>query len=101
MFADFEFPAPATLDQVDLYCSHDQWKIELQLQNIDARVEKREIPPAEDLRRLATRTIRTRGIDYLVIGDENQTARDIASDPARWGLRQVAMEGGAKLYEIQ
>jgi hypothetical protein len=101
MHADFDFAAPVTVDRVDLYCSHDQYKIDLRLEGIDAGVEKLEGTPAADLRRLATRTIRSRGIDYLVIGDDFQAARDIETDPARWGLRPVASEDNAKLYRIQ
>ncbi len=101
MYAEFEFPAPAMLDRVDLYCAHDQWKIEMRLENIDAKIEKREVPPVADLRRLATRTIRARGIDYLLVGDDYQATGDIAADPAGWGLREAGREGGTRLYQIQ
>jgi hypothetical protein len=101
MHADFVFEAPVTLDRVDLYCSHDQWKIDMKLDGIPAHVEKLEGLPIGDPRRLATRTIRSRGIDYLVIGDDYPVAGDMATDPTGWGLRPIGAEGGAKLYEIQ
>ncbi len=101
MYADFDFEAPVTLDRVELYCSHDQWKIDLKLDGIDARIEKLERPPTADLRRLAIKTIQSRGIDYLVIGDDFTAAKDIAADPARWGLALLAAEDNTKLYKIQ
>jgi hypothetical protein len=101
MYADFDFPAPVPLDRVDLFCSHDQYKIDLKLEGIDAKIEKSDNTPVADLRRLAARTVRSRGIDYLVIGDDFQAAGDIAANPARWGLSVVATEGNATLYRIQ
>jgi len=101
MHVDFEFAVPVTLDRVDLYCSHDQYKIDLKLEGIEAKIERIDNRPMADLRKLATRTVRARGIDYLVIGEDFPAAREMASDPARWGLRQVAAEGSAKVYKIQ
>jgi hypothetical protein len=101
MYAEFDFPAPVRLDRVDLYCSHDQGKIDLKLEGIEAKIERFDNPPVGDLRRLATRTIKSRGIDYLLIVDEYQAAQDIAADPERWGLKLVATEGNARIYRIQ
>ena len=101
MYVDFDFPAPVTLDRVDLYCSHDQSKIDLKIEGIETKIEKFDNQPTSDLRRLATRTIKSRGIDYLLIGGEYQAGSDIASDPERWGLKPVATEGNARIYQIQ
>lgn len=101
MWADFDFPAPVALDRVDLYCSHDQSKVDLKIEGIYTKIEKFDNQPTSDLRRLATRTIKSRGIDYLLIGEDYQAAKDIASDPARWGLRTIASESNATLYQIQ
>ncbi len=101
MYADFDFEAPVTLDRVDLFCSPDQSKIDLKLEGIDAHIERLEHQPVTDLRRLAAETIRSRGVDYLVIADDSAAGSDIAADASRWGLRLLASEGGAKLYRIQ
>lgn len=100
MHADFDFPAPAALDRVDLYCSHDQYGIDLKLDGIEAKVEKLEGKAVADLRRLATRTIRSHGVEYLVIGGAHQAARDIEADPARWGMVRIATEGDVNIYRI-
>lgn len=101
MYVDFEFEIPVTLDRVDLYCSHDQDPVDMKLEGIDAKIEKIDGMSAGDLRKLATRTIRSRGIDYLLIGDDYLEAAEITADPSRWGLRPVATEDRATIYQIQ
>ncbi len=101
MHVDFDFEAPVTIDRVDLYCSPDQWKVEMRLDGVDAKRERIDGHPVADLRALATRTVKSRGIDYLVIGGDDAFARDITSDPARWGLKLTGSEGETKLYQIQ
>jgi hypothetical protein len=86
---------------VELYCSHDQDEIEVHLDGIDARLDKTYGRPAGDLRRLATRTVKSRGIAYLMIGRDYPAAADMQADPARWGLRLAAQEEAGRLYEIQ
>ena len=101
MTLDFDFGAPTELDRVELDCSHDQDKIDVHLDGIDARLEKTEGHPAGDLRRLASRTVKSRGISYLMMGKDYPAAADMQSDPARWGLRLAAQEEAGRLYEIQ
>jgi hypothetical protein len=101
MHVDFDFEIPVTLDRVDLYCSRDAAGIDMKLDGIDARVEKIEGMPTGDLRRLATRTIQARGVDFLLIGDDFLAAADIAADPAQWGLHEIANEDRTRLYRIQ
>jgi len=101
MYLDFDFQKPVELDRVELHCSHDQWKIDLRLDGIDAKVEKLEDAPLPDLRRLATRAIERHNIGYLMIGNDYQASNDIKADPARWGLRLAAQHESGRLYEIQ
>lgn len=101
MFLDFIFPTNTTLDRVELAAAHDQWKLDLRLDNIPATLEKLELPPLPDLRRQATQTIKSRGIDYLLIGRNAPQAADMKADPARWGLRLAAAKAGDALYQIQ
>jgi hypothetical protein len=101
MHVDVDFGAPVELDRVELHSSHDQYKINVHLEGIDAKLEKLDDPPTEDLRRLATRTIKARGIDYLLLGRDYADAAEIGKDPVRWGLRSLAAHDGDILYEIQ
>ena len=101
MTLDFDFNVPTPLDRVELYCSHDQGRIEVHLDGIDAHLEETDGHPMGDLRRLATRTVKARGIGYLMIGKDYPAAADMQADPARWGLRLASQEEAGRLYEIQ
>lgn len=101
MHVDIDFGGPVTLDRVDLHASHDQWKIDVSLDGVAAKPEKLEDPPFTDLRRIATATVKARGIDYLLIGGDHWLAKDIDGDPARWGLKKIADRGPTWLLKIQ
>ncbi|HVW87597.1 MAG TPA: hypothetical protein VHB50_23075 [Bryobacteraceae bacterium] len=49
------------------------------LDNIDAGLQQIHNQPTGDLRRLATATVKARGIDYLVIGGEFTGPTDMGS----------------------
>jgi hypothetical protein len=100
MHVDVDFGLSTAIDRVELHSSHDQGKIEIQL-DVPAKLDKLEDPPAGDLRRLATETVKARGIDYLFIDNLYRIAEDIGKDPARWGVEFIAERGGNKLYRIQ
>jgi hypothetical protein len=109
MHVDVDFGAPVEIDRVELHSSHDQGKIEVHPERceggaciaIPARLDELEDPPAGDLRRLATQTVKARGIDYLFLDDANWTAADMSKDPARWGMEFIADRAGNRLYRIQ
>jgi len=100
MHVDVDFGAPVEIDRVELHSSHDQGKIEIQL-DVAAKLDKLDDPPLGDLRRLATETVKARGIDYLLLDDPYWIAADISKDPARWGLEFIAERAGNRLYRIR
>jgi hypothetical protein len=100
MHVDITFNGPVELDRIDLYCSHDQWKIEVRPEGFEAKLEKLDRKPVGDLRGLATRTIKARGIEYLFIGSDYPAAADIRKDPRRWGLKPVIEDAGDRIYQI-
>jgi hypothetical protein len=101
MHIDFRFENPVDLDRVELDCSHDQWQIQLKLDGIDAQATKDDLPPRDDLRALAMRTVQSRRIDYLMIGNDFPASADMASAPARWNLETVARQESGVLYAIR
>jgi hypothetical protein len=101
MFIDVDFNGPVQLDRVELHCSHDQAAIDVKLEGVKATLEKLEDPPLGDLRRLATATVKKRGVDYLLIGGDHWLTADIDGDPGRWGLRKIADRGDTWLLQIQ
>jgi hypothetical protein len=100
MHVDVDFGAPTEIDRVELHSSHDQGKIEIGL-DVPARLDKLEDPPAGDLRKLATQTVKARGIDYLFIDNPYRIASDVRQDPERWGMEFIADRGGNRLYRIR
>jgi len=101
MSVDVNFGERVLLDRVELHCSHDQWKVDVRLEGVKASREKLEDPPLGDLRRIATATVKARGIDYLLIGGDYWLTADIDGDPDRWGLKKVADRGSTWLFQIQ
>jgi len=109
MHVDVDLGAPVEMDRVAIYCSHDQPGIQIHPETCDAgdcvpisaTLTTVDDPPPDDLRREATRTVKSRGIDYLVFDDGYWTAADITKDPARWGLEFIANRAGNRLYRIQ
>jgi len=101
MWIDADFGAPVQLDRVELHCSLDEQAIDVKLESVNASLTKAIDPPREDLRRLATATVKRRGIDYLLITPGHWLTPDIESDPARWGLKKIADRGDAWLFQIQ
>lgn len=101
MWIDVDFGAPVQLDRVELHSSLDEQDTDVKLEGVNASLTKLDDPPSEDLRRLATETVKKRGIDYLLIGPGHWLTPDIESDPERWGLKKIADRGDAWLYQIQ
>jgi hypothetical protein len=81
--------------------SAHQWKIVVHPEGIPATLDKLEDPPWGDLRSLATRKVKARGIDYLLVDDQNWNAADMWKDPPRWGMDFVTERAGNRLYKIR
>ncbi|HKD09292.1 MAG TPA: hypothetical protein VKB79_25535 [Bryobacteraceae bacterium] len=101
MWIEFGFDSEVELDRVELHSSHDQWKIQLQIHGIDARLEKLEDAPLGDLRKVAVNTVRSHGIDYLMISNDFPAAADMRASPERWGMNVAAKHESGRLYQIR
>ena len=106
MWINVDFGAPVELDRVEMHCSPDQWSIDVKLEGVDVSMKKLEDPslgdfPENNPRRLATATVKKRGIDYLLIAGGHWLTDDIHGDPERWGLKKIADRGDAWLLQIQ
>ena len=101
MTVDVDFGAPVTLDRIELHFSHDQPNVDVIIERVGARLEKLEDSPFPDLRRMATATVKIRGIDYLLVAGDHSLSADIHGDPGRWGLKKLADRGDAWLFQIQ
>jgi len=73
----------------------DQWA------TIAAQPVESTVPLEVNLRRLATEEVKWRGVEYLVIKDDEIGARDYQQYAPVWGLKPISVVGGRRLYQIQ
>ena len=52
------------------------------------------------VRRAAAFELHAHGVDYLLLKDTDYGAKDIAEDPARWGMTRLVYASGASLYRM-
>jgi hypothetical protein len=109
MHIDLDFGKLTEMDRIELDTSRDQGNIQIHPEACDAvncgvfpaTLNQVDAPPTGDLRKPATRTVKARGVDYLLIDDPYRIAADIRSDPARWGMEFIVARGPYRLYRIQ
>jgi hypothetical protein len=109
MYAAVDFGGLETADSVGLETAPDQWGIRLKLEGRDARGEWRRlggepeigtVAPPLGLRRAAAEEAHRRGVDYLVVFDDEPGAADYRQHAASWGIREVGRADGARLYKL-
>ncbi len=110
-YVETDFGRDQALDQVVVETSEDGvWSVQLRVEMMDSagkwvkladNPEMRTIPPPSWQRRAATREIRLRGVNYLLIRDDEFGAKDSLDDPEAWGITILARERNATLYRIE
>ncbi len=108
MHVDVDFGKIIEMDRIELHSSHDEANIQIHPEVCDAvncgafpaTLNRVNVQPIGDLRRLAAKTVKARGVDYLLIDDPYRIAADIKGDPARWGLEFIVDRGPFRLYRI-
>jgi hypothetical protein len=111
MFVEVRFPQVEAIDQVDLDVPVDhrasRTVIEGRVAGSAAWVrladnpEVTGLPVPLGLRRMATRELKARGIDYLLIQPGNFQEEDFLVNANLWGIRQVDEVDGARLFKIE
>ncbi len=108
MSLSVEFAAPEISDSVLLECSHDQYKIRLELEGMDAAgkwtklgaPEQSRAEPQGGLRRAAAEEVKARGIDYILIYDYDFASQDFIKNARLWGATPLGEHEGARLYRF-
>jgi len=109
MYVEVDFGGVETADSVLIETAPGQWGIRLKLEGRDARgvwrplggePEIGTVAPPLGLRRAAAEEARRRGVDYLVMFDDETGAADYRLHAAGWGFREVGQAGGARLYKL-
>ncbi len=108
MFIEVDFGREVDVDAVRLEISPDQnTRVAIDGMGLDGQwrrlTDKFELEVVKALdwqRRAATREVRTRGIRYLLLADNDFGYDDFKEDPEAWGVRFVRETNKARLYEI-
>lgn len=110
MYIDVDFGREETLDEVRLETSSDYVRVRMQLQAMNAAGQWETIAnePNEVVigfkgyssRRMATRELLARGVNYILMMDTDYGADDLREDPEYWGVQTVATAGRATLYRL-
>jgi len=109
MSIEVDFGREQPVDQARVELSDIDWNVRMRVEAMDAngvwtplpaREELRQTRSAGSLRRAAAFELHARGMDYLLLKDTDWGAKDIAEDPAGWGMTKLVYESGASLYKV-
>ena len=110
MYLEIDFPRSQQLDSVVVESSGDTSATRIKLDGLAddgkwttiATAPKESVRPSRmSLRQAATAELKSRGIRYVLITDDNIGANDFHSYFKLWGMRCVAQEGSARIYYIE
>jgi hypothetical protein len=110
MFIEVIFGEPRDVDEVTLDMPPDWRDAGIKIEGLDdagrwnALSETPAIaerPVHENLRLSATRELKTRGVRYLLIGNDDVGAEDFQQRAAFWGIRFLDEKGYMRLYYIE
>jgi hypothetical protein len=109
MSIDVDFGREQPVDQVRVELSDIDWNVRMRVEAMDANGMWTPLPAHEELRqmyyagsvrRAAGYELHSHGVDYILLKDTDWGAKDIADDPASWGMTRLVHESGASLYEV-
>jgi hypothetical protein len=109
MFVQVDFGREENTDALDIETIPDQWQTGLMLEGETASGEWKRIASGRTqteearplgLRRAVASELKRRGIDYLLLFDENAGADDLRRNAEQWGVRLVGTAKGARLYQL-
>ena len=110
MYLEIDFPRDQKLDSVVVESSGDTsaTRIKLDGSGLDGKWTTIAAAPTESvrpsrmsLRQAASAELKSRGIRYVLVTDDNIGANDFQLYSKLWGMKCVAQEGTARLYYIE
>jgi hypothetical protein len=109
MFVQVNFGVTQEADGVLIETSPDQSLIRLKLAGQDAAGQWHTQPagpaisdaaPPLGLRRAAARELERRGVGYILVFDDEWGADDFRANQDLWGIRQLGVADGGRLYRL-
>jgi hypothetical protein len=110
MYVEIDFGEPLSLDAVHIERVPDQYQTRLNIDALGAdgrwrllsgAPETAAVELAGELKRAATREMKERGVDYIVLFESDYGYGRVAAGPREWGLSIAGELGGARLYKIE
>jgi len=109
MWLEVDFGVPVTLDRILMEQNEDQRWISLapsawlggRWQALDSARTGRAEPPHPALRREVRDQLNRTGVHWILIPDGAYGADDLRDRAGDWGVRQVGMENGFRLYSLR
>jgi hypothetical protein len=109
MYVQVDFGREENADALDIETTPDQWQARLMLEGqaasggwkpIASVPQQTEEARPLGLRRAVASELKRRGIDYLLLFDDNTGADDVRRNAEQWGVRLVGTAKGARLYQL-
>lgn len=109
MYIDVEFARGVRADRVRVETSGDNPDVRLRLEEMNASdqwtplaraPEEFVLVPETSLRRAAAYELRSNGVRYIFVRDDDPGAEYYAQDPASWDFTPVAHGDGATIYKV-
>ena len=109
MNIEVDFGRQQPVDQVRVELSEVDRTARMRVDALDANGLWQPVPAREELlprqyvgsvRRSAAFELHAHGVDYVLLKDTDFGARDIAENPARWGMTRLVYDSGASLYQV-
>ncbi len=109
MWFEVDFGKPVELDGIQIEQSEDQRWLPLapwawtggKWQRIGSRQETTTVPPRPTLRSEVRDEMNRSGVHWMLLPDGAYGADDLRDHAGEWGIRQVGMENGFRLYSLQ
>jgi hypothetical protein len=104
-----DFGREQPVDEVRVELSDIDWTVRMRVEALDANGLWRPLPAREELRqkqyqgsvrRAAGYELHAHGVDYVLLKDTDFGAREVAADPAGWGMTRLVYDSGASLYRV-
>ncbi len=108
MYLDVDFGAEQSVDEIRIETSSDSVTVRMQpevmnaagaWEKLPAQLQSVDVAPNRNSRRMATNEMHRLGVHYILLFDTDFGAVDVRDDPEAWGLKQVSVVNGARLYK--
>ncbi len=109
MYVQVDFGGVAVADSLEIATAPNQWHVHLELQGLSPEGEwktlakspqQTEVGRPLGLRRAVAEELKRRGIDYLLLFDQDLGANDLRDNAGQWGIRPLGAVQGTRLYQL-